>query len=132
MFQYGIERVCVHPFGLVAKLGYSFLTQLIALIQFPRVGELHQQTSTSRAHRLLISSGLHLEHEHGWAFVRLGSSQPCIVQVLEIVPVQPHVKGQETEAWRDKVICLACPFLPSLLRSNSVFIFILMLKPYPP
>lgn len=43
MFQYGIEGVYSHPLGLFAKLGYNFLTQLIALIQFPTVGELHQQ-----------------------------------------------------------------------------------------
>ena len=89
MLQCGPERVCSHPLGLVAKLGYS-LTQLIASIEFPGTGELHQQTNTFFALTLIRSAGLHFNLTEAGLLSGLPPvSLPCTVQMLEIVSVQP-------------------------------------------
>lgn len=123
-----------HPAGLVAKSGSIFLTQAIALIQFPHVGELLQQPNICLAQRLIRSSRLHQQNmtKAGAGVCQDGpqSILPEKHRCWRPVQSSPYFKGEDSEAQRSKATCLACPFLLYLLTPNPKAIFFLIPKSY--
>lgn len=124
MFQYGIQGVCSQSLGLVAKLGYNFLTQLIALIPLliPLLGN-YISKYLSYTQTRIRSSGV---HDWGWGLL---SGWPtvnlaCARQVLQIVPVQPHFKGEELRPREPKWLAwhhISCLVFQGLTQKLSFF-----------